>query len=135
VVRDLAGARVRERHDAHRLAGVARRRGHAAGEAIRDALDELPAFETFSLGSPFRRYVLMLGPVDAAAVLRDPGEPKSFQRPDLWWPHDRRWFVATDTDFWSLYVGGDETLIDELASSVSTVVERCGTDTFVNPED
>ena len=103
--------------------------------AIRAALDELPAFETFWLGSPFRRYVLLCGPVAAASLLDEPGPPGSFQRPDLWWPDDRRWFVATDTDFWSLYVGGDEALIDELAASVPTVVEHCGTDTFVNPED
>ena len=74
-------------------------------------------------------------PVEAAALLEEPGSTGSSRRPDLWWPDDRRWFVATDTDFWSLYVGGDEALIDELASSVPTVVERCGTDTFVNPED
>lgn len=98
-------------------------------------LDALPAFETLSLGSPFRRYVLLRGPVEAAALLDEPGSSGSFQRPDLWWPADRRWFVATDTDFWSLYVGGADALIDELASSVPTVVERCGTDAFVYPED
>lgn len=109
--------------------------GFANTERIRVELDALPAFETLSLGSPFRRYVLLRGPVEAAARLHDPGEPGSFRRPDLWWPDDRRWFVATDTDFWSLYVGGDEALIAELAASVPTVVERCGTDTVVNPED
>lgn len=107
----------------------------ASTPAIRAELDGLPAFETFSLGSPFRRYVLLRGPVEAATQLPDPGEPGSFRRPDLWWPDDRRWFVATDTDFWSLYVGGDEAMIDELAASVPTVVERCVTDTFVNAED
>ncbi len=112
--------------------GFANATPHIAWQA---PLDGLPAFETFSLGSPFRRYVLLRGPVEAAAQLHDPGEPGSFRRPDLWWPDDRRWFIATDTDFWSLYVGGDEALIDELAASVPTVVERCGADTFVNPED
>jgi hypothetical protein len=103
--------------------------------AIRAALDALPAFETFSFDAPFRHYFLLRGPVAAATRLDDPASPGSFQRPDLWWPDDRRWFVATDTDFWSLYVGGSEAFVDELASSVPTLVERCGTDFHVEPED
>lgn len=103
--------------------------------AIRAALDELPAFETYCFGHSFRRYLLLRGPVGAVTQLDDPGSPGSFQQPDLWWPADRRWFVATDTDFWSLYVGGDEAFVDELASSVATAVERCGVDARVEPED
>ena len=36
---------------------------------------------------------------------------------DLFWPDDRRWFAATDVDFWSVYVGGAPDFIDQLAST------------------
>jgi hypothetical protein len=41
----------------------------------------------------------------------------------LFWPDDRRWFVATDVDFWSLYVGGDNDLVADLVASVTTHTE------------
>ena len=33
-----------------------------------------------------------------------------WRNPDLFWPDDRRWFIATDVDFWSLYIGGSKQL-------------------------
>ena len=71
---------------------------------------------------PDRTYYLMAGPVDAVAGLRDPSTGYWFN-PDLFWPDDRRWFVATDVDFWSLYVGGDDDLIADLARTVGTPTE------------
>jgi hypothetical protein len=35
-------------------------------------------------------------------------------------PDDRRWFVATDVDVWSQYIGGSDDLAIELGSSVLT---------------
>ena len=46
-----------------------------------------------------------------------------WRNPDLFWPDDRRWFAGTDVDFWSVYVGGDDDFIAELASRVPTESE------------
>ena len=61
-------------------------------------------------------------PVGAVASLRDPASGR-WRNPDLFWPDGRRWFVATDVDFWSLYVGGDNDLIADLADSIATPTE------------
>jgi hypothetical protein len=52
---------------------------------------------------PAREYHLLAGPVQAAAdnVL----EPPSRQSPNLWWPEDRAWCVATEIDLNTTYVG------------------------------
>jgi len=85
--------------------------------AIGAELDMVPRFAL-----PDRTYYLMAGPVAAVAGLRDPSTGY-WLNPDLFWPDDRRWFVATDVDFWSLYVGGSNDLIAELARSVVTPTE------------
>ncbi len=36
------------------------------------------------------------------------------QTPNLWWPEDRAWFVATEIDLAWTYVGGREALIEQL---------------------
>jgi hypothetical protein len=38
------------------------------------------------------------------------------QSPNLWWPEDRAWFVATEIDFDSTFVGGDDPLIAVLVT-------------------
>jgi hypothetical protein len=63
------------------------------------------------------------GPLDAATRLHDPGSLGEWRRPDLFWPDDRQWFVATDVDFWSLYIGGDHDFITALARNVPTLTE------------
>lgn len=67
---------------------------------------------------PHRAYYVLRGPVGAAPLIRDPGSPQQPQPPDLWWPDDRAWFVATDTDLSWLYVGGTVDLTDELMSAL-----------------
>jgi hypothetical protein len=44
---------------------------------------------------------LVTGAVSAVTDLRQP-DSSDWRNPDLFWPDDRRWFVATDVDFWSL---------------------------------
>jgi len=85
--------------------------------AIRVALLDVPTFDL-----PNRRYYLVTGPVTAVEHLRYPDLPE-WRNPDLFWPDDRRWFAATDVDFWSVYVGGDHDFIDQLARSVRTECE------------
>jgi hypothetical protein len=98
--------------------------------AIRAALREVPRFEL-----PHRVYYLLAGPVASATQLQDPGSLSDWRRPDLFWPEDHRWFVATDVDFWSLYVGGDHDFIFELARSIPTASELVTLDHRLEPED
>jgi hypothetical protein len=42
--------------------------------------------------------------------------PKSTRSPNLWWPDDRSWFVATEIDFGWTYVGGTGELIERVLS-------------------
>jgi hypothetical protein len=64
---------------------------------------------------PNRNYLLYTGTLDRA--VESPRGPFPFdQSPNLWWPQDRAWFVATEIDFDSTFVGGDDRLIGALVS-------------------
>ena len=57
----------------------------------------------------------MRGPVGLAATnLAD--EPAE-QSANLWWPDDRAWFVATDIDLMTTYVGGSAACIADLLAA------------------
>ncbi|MFJ6788077.1 hypothetical protein [Streptomyces angustmyceticus] len=63
-----------------------------------------------------RAYALYEGPVDAATALGDRSAGVFFpQAPNLWWPRDRAWCVATDVDLDSTYLGGSARLAERLA--------------------
>ena len=84
-------------------------------------LQQIPRFEL-----PQRGYYLVCGPLQAAPSISEPGD-RRLQVPDLWWPDDRRWFVATDTDLDWTYVGGSALFIAELIEALpgrSEVIER-----------
>lgn len=61
---------------------------------------------------PDRSYLLFHGPVDVA--LGSPFDGRPNQSPNIWWPTDRTWFVATEIDFPWTYVGGSEELIERI---------------------
>jgi hypothetical protein len=82
---------------------------HVRAEGIRSSLAVVPTFDL-----PNRRYYLLSGAVTAAPAIEAPGGLGK-QPPDLWWPDDRAWFVATDTDLTWSCVGGSAALIDEIA--------------------
>ena len=78
---------------------------------------------------PGRDYILFEGPLHAAnelgwrsgELLSDAYpdldfDPDDFepQSPNLFWPQDRSWFVATEIDLDSTYVGGSERLVNAL---------------------
>ena len=83
----------------------------------RDRADHLP--ETPEAGSgigpaarvaiPDRPMVMHRGSLSAAAALCPPPVDQS---PNLWWPQDRRWCVASEIDFTSTYVAGSEALVE-----------------------
>jgi hypothetical protein len=41
-------------------------------------------------------------------------QPPAFQSPNLWWPADRAWCVASDIDLPSTYLGGTRALVEEV---------------------
>ncbi|MEA3218698.1 MAG: hypothetical protein QOJ19_4854, partial [Acidimicrobiia bacterium] len=57
-------------------------------------------------------YFLARGSIDEVlpSTLDEPWD----QSPNLWWPDDRAWIVATEVDFAWTYVGGSSELIEEL---------------------
>jgi hypothetical protein len=62
---------------------------------------------------PGREYILLAGPLSAASQIGDPHGLQGFQShsPNLMWPADRAWFVASEIDFDSTLVGGTTDLI------------------------
>jgi hypothetical protein len=61
---------------------------------------------------PNRNYLLYTGAIDRALESAFPFD----QSPNLWWPDDRAWFVATEIDFDSTFVGGDDRIIAALVT-------------------
>jgi hypothetical protein len=90
---------------------AARRQSLNELQRIERALCHVPAIVL-----PHRRYYLLAGPLEAATELLQP-ETTTPLRPDLCWPEDHRWFIATDTDLAWTYIGGDIALIEELRSA------------------
>jgi hypothetical protein len=77
---------------------------------------ELAAMETVpQVHLPARAHFLFTGPLGRTA------RPFSFgmweQSPSMWWPADRAWFVATEVDGFSSYVGGTQGAIDSVLAS------------------
>jgi hypothetical protein len=50
--------------------------------------------------------LLLRGPIDAI--------PSFGQSPNIWWPDDHSWCVATEIDLDSTYVGGTEGCINRI---------------------
>jgi hypothetical protein len=65
-----------------------------------------------TLPLPDREHWLLRGPVELAAANMAP-EPWE-QSASLWWPADRAWFVATDIDLVTTYVGGSAACVRAL---------------------
>ena len=70
-----------------------------------------PRFPTFPLLDGGRSYLLVRGGLGDAIRLH---RQFQFQAPNLWWPDDRTWFVHTEIDATSTYVGGSRALIDHI---------------------
>jgi hypothetical protein len=64
---------------------------------------------------PQRTYHLLAGPVEAVRELADAWQPLGVPRsPNLWWPQDHAWCVATEVDFKTTYIGADRSCAQEL---------------------
>jgi hypothetical protein len=63
------------------------------------------------LGTDFRRYFLLKWALRSALISpHSAGERLA----DLWWPEDRAWFVGSDVDLLSTYVGGFDACVRAL---------------------
>jgi hypothetical protein len=60
------------------------------------------------VSAPGRDYFLLWGHM---AELADLFESLGSQSPNIWWPNDRAWCVATEIDFAWTYVGGSAAAI------------------------
>jgi hypothetical protein len=78
--------------------------------------DRPPLDDRARVELPGRKYVLFGGPLDAALEVGYWPTPNWFlpQSPNIFWPHDVSWCVATEIDLFCTYVGGSRALIDEL---------------------
>ena len=83
---------------------------HVTGLTWDAPAQAVPLFEL-----PWREYRLLSGPLDAAlevgSVLNGVFFPES---PNLIWPDDRAWCVATEVDLASTYIAGPQALADDL---------------------
>lgn len=80
----------------------------------RDGSADPPAWITPPLARiqmPSRSFALYRGGLDAARALWDVSWEQS---PNLWWPDDRSWCVATEIDLTSTYLGGSAALVRDL---------------------
>jgi hypothetical protein len=103
--------------------------------ALWDGFGALPrqvrSAPTFSL--PQRTYHLLTGPAEAVGELAEASAPFSrSQSPNLWWPQDRAWCVATEIDLKSTYIGAHRACLQDLASlpgvEAATVAADLGVD-------
>lgn len=92
-----------------------------------------PAFDAEVLASPrvsipARDYLLFRGPLAHAgqwgAPELLPGWPNRINSPNLMWPADRAWFVATEIDEWWTGVGGSAGLVEDLLRAPGLDVRR-----------
>jgi hypothetical protein len=111
--------------------GRARRRERDERERRRLAAERLSRIPRFAIHpnrsgpGAMREYYLFRGPLSAASRLEFNG---TSQTPNLWWPDDRAWCVATEIDGYSTYVGGSDACIasvlaDDRLESLPTSVD------------
>ena len=77
------------------------------GHLHRDPYRNAPLVRT-----PDRDYLLFQGPLDAVKSFID--TPGWMESPNIWWPADQAWCVATEIDLFDTYVGGSEACIDAI---------------------
>lgn len=85
--------------------------------ALWEGWGDIPHVPGPLLHLPHRRYVLLRAALDAVArpLVHHSGEAGWLQTPQLWWPRDRAWCVATEIDLPWTYVGGAEDCITRVA--------------------
>jgi hypothetical protein len=78
---------------------------------------------------PHREYFFFRGRLSEPAFRFEPW----FQPPNIWWPDDRAWCVATELDGYSTYVGGTRACIDAILASPGIEALEVGPDVRLDP--
>lgn|GEM_PF-1472851 len=117
------------RRDRKRQRALLRKENDRRNASVTAALHQIPCLDL-----RHRKYYLLAGPVSAADQIEHP-VMADWHNPDLFWPDDRRWFAATDVDFRSIYIAGDDDFTTELARSVPTDCEHVALDLQLEAED
>ena len=76
---------------------------------VRDPLVGVPR-----LSGQHREYLIYFGSLDIVPSLSQ--YPPWGLSPNLWWPEDRAWCVATDVDGYDTFVGGSEACIERIVN-------------------
>lgn len=86
-----------------------------------------------------RDYLLFHSNLETVGALADAGGPGAWgQSPNLWWPQDRTWCVATEIDSYDTYIGGSPDCIarilqcpalEALPTTIATRIDA-GSDTI-----
>ena len=63
---------------------------------------------------PHRDYLLFRGSLEAVTSFAD--AVLGWKSPNIWWPEDHAWCVATEIDIFETYVGGSEGCIQRILS-------------------
>ena len=67
--------------------------------------------------APGRGYLLFSGPLDAVMAFLRRDVPFWRDSPNIWWPEDRAWCVATGIDLYDTYVGGSRECIEAVLNN------------------
>ena len=67
--------------------------------------------------APGRDYLLFRDPIVSIIAFLAGDEAFWGKSPNLWWPEDRAWCVATDIDLYDTYVGGSLECIEAIMSN------------------
>jgi hypothetical protein len=86
-------------------------RPEARRRSLQAELEALAAPAGPRVQIPGRSLALYSGQIEEAAAFC---EPPTSQSPNLWWPDDHAWCVASEIDFHSTYLGGAQSLVDEV---------------------
>jgi hypothetical protein len=104
--------------------------------AFHEELDRYPLLRTLwsrsDPPSPAREYLLLTGPVEAVHRFRF---GVWWQPPNLWWPDDKAWCVATEVDGYDSYVGGSEGCIGAVVGSSALEAYRIDPDLAIATVD
>lgn len=99
-----------------------RQRAHEQDEVLRGT----PRVEAEN-----RAYFLFRGPLSTADSFIQ-FEPWH-QSPNLWWPDDRAWFVATEIYSHSTYVGSSHACLERILATPDLEAIEVGPDTLIDP--
>lgn len=91
---------------------IAARKAARRARSLRDGFGAIP-----KLHCEHRSYLLYRGPLTGIDAFHDASPASVYQSPNLWWPDDRAWCVATEIDFDSTLVGAGRAAIDAVLSS------------------